>query len=120
MPTWTITFGTSNVTMPRLPSRIERRRTGNQSTISIPGQDPIIISLGIESESMNVSGILFLTELSLLNALRGFVHKQVSVSGLGGVYDGTYVLSELDWTHEPPDIYNYLIVFTVGSEMITL
>jgi hypothetical protein len=120
MPTWTITYDSTSITIPRLPERVEVRRSADVTVLTLPGFDPIITSMGIQSHDLVVQGTLYENELSVLSSLLGAVYKAVSVSGLGSPYDGQYVLQEVDWTHQVPNVYSYTLHFVKGSELISL
>lgn len=120
MTTWTITYESTTVTMPRLPERLEIRKSADVSAITIPGMEPFIFSLGVNSFTIVLSGVLYGSEISVLDSLLGLVYKQVMVSGLGTTYDRSYILREVSWTHQPPNIYTYVIQLEYGSEMISL
>jgi len=120
MTTWTITFDSTTVTVPRLPERVEFRESANVTSLSIPGDEPLIMSMGVEAKTLVATGTLYGDELSVLNSLASGVYKTVTVSGLGTNYDGSYILKEVSWSHQVPNVYGYTLQFEKGSEMISL
>ena len=120
MTTWTITYDSTSVTMPRLPERVEVRKAADVTALTLPGDEPLLMSMGIEGRTLAVTGTLYESELSALNSLMSAVYKTVTVAGLGTNYDGSYILKEVSWSHQVPNIYGYTIQFEKGSEMISL
>jgi len=120
MTNWTVTFDSTVVTFPRLPERVEFRRAADVTTLTLPGSEPLLMSMGIEGNTIAVTGTLYETEISVLTSLMAGVYKTATVSGLGTSYDGQYVLKEVSWSHQVPNVYNYTVQFEKGSEMISL
>lgn len=118
MTNWTITYDTTTITIPRKPNRVEKRRSATVTTLPMIGDLPFVFSEGIEADEIVVSGIL--NDISKLSSLKNAVYKQVTVSGLSEEYDGTYILKELVWTEEPPNIFSYTMSFISGSELVQL
>jgi len=120
MTTWTITYDSTTVIIPRLPERVEVRKAADVTTLTIPGDEPLLMSMGVEGRTLAVTGTLYDTEISLLSSLASAVYKVVTISGLGTNYDGQYILKEVSWSHQVPNVYGYTLQFEKGSEMISL
>jgi hypothetical protein len=120
MGSWTVSYDTTTITVPRKPERVEVRKSADITAMTLPGDDPIIMSLGVQARSLVVQGTLYETEISVLTSLFAAVYKTVTVSGLGSAYDGSYILQEVSWSHQVPNIYAYTLHFEKGSEMISL
>lgn len=120
MTSWTITFDSTVVTFPRKPERIEVRKSADITSLSLPGEEPFLLSMGIEARSLALAGTLYGTEISVLTSLLNGVYKTVTVNGLAAQYNGTYILKEVSWTHTAPDVYSYMVQLEAGSELISL
>jgi hypothetical protein len=120
MTSWTVTYDSTQITIPRLPERIEVRKSADVTTLTLPGDEPLLMSMGIGGRTLAVVGTLYGDELSVLNSLMSAVYKTVTISGLGTNYNGSYILKEVSWSHQVPNVYGYSLQFEKGSEMISL
>lgn len=120
MTSWTITFDSTVVTFPRKPERVEVRKSANITSLTIPGEEPFLLSMGVEARSLSLSGTLYGAEKNILITLLDGVYKTVQISGLDTQYDGTYILREVSWSHSAPNIFSYTIQLEAGSELISL
>ena len=128
---WTITpSGGTGITLPINPESVEERRTADVMVVPIPGGDlPFIISSGIDSVELTVSGKIYVQgqtssyiETTYLIPLRNCVYKLVTVSADDTRYDGDYIMVEFVYSERAgiPAYFEYTMKLIRGSEMVVI
>ncbi len=122
-------FKIDTITLPLDPSNITLSNPTVTKTATMPGNKPLVISLGLEVKTLTVEGYLYQagkTKADLktlyIDPLLAKLHREVTVDASDDLYDGTYVFKEFEITLIPGAtvVYKYRMVFIQGSSHLVL
>jgi hypothetical protein len=108
-----VTFTSSVVNLPINPNNVQDKSTALAIPMPMPISLPIILSYGIESRYLTITGVFFIggqtasyIEDNYLIPLRNSVYRCVRIDAGCNRYNGSYILSEFSFT-EVQCLVNY-------------